>query len=203
MGRIGPEDRRRLVSLREGRPHAASRSEVVQSVIAEVAQGVRHRAAHASPTRRSCGGCCSPRSTRPARSWKRARRYRASDIDVMWLHGFGFPRYRGGLMFWADTIGSKEIYEQIVRWHNELGPRWRPSALLKEVAGEGRQAVRDRDDGVKTPSSPRSACEPRRRLISVALRGEVRFRATSVHKKTLTIDALCRDSSTRRETSAR
>ena len=31
--------------------------------------------------------------------------YRASDIDVMWLHGFGFPRYRGGLMFWADTIG--------------------------------------------------------------------------------------------------
>ena len=29
--------------------------------------------------------------------------YRASDIDVMWLHGFGFPRYRGGLMFWADT----------------------------------------------------------------------------------------------------
>ena len=33
------------------------------------------------------------------------RRYRASDVDVMWLHGFGFPRYRGGLMYWADTIG--------------------------------------------------------------------------------------------------
>ena len=31
--------------------------------------------------------------------------YRASDIDVMWLHGFGFPRYRGGLMYWADGIG--------------------------------------------------------------------------------------------------
>jgi 3-hydroxyacyl-CoA dehydrogenase len=66
---------------------------------------------------------------------KKARR--ASDVDIMWLYGFGFPRYRGGLMFWADTIGSKDIYEQIVRWHNELGPRWRPSALLKEVAAKG------------------------------------------------------------------
>ena len=33
--------------------------------------------------------------------------YRASDIDVMWLHGFGFPRYRGGLMYWADGIGVR------------------------------------------------------------------------------------------------
>ena len=66
---------------------------------------------------------------------KKARR--ASDIDVMWLYGFGFPRYRGGLMFWADTIGSKEIYEQIVRWHNELGARWKPSELLKATAAKG------------------------------------------------------------------
>jgi 3-hydroxyacyl-CoA dehydrogenase len=55
----------------------------------------------------------------------------------MWLYGFGFPRYRGGLMFWADTIGSKEIYEQIVRWHNELGARWKPSALLQQTAAMG------------------------------------------------------------------
>jgi 3-hydroxyacyl-CoA dehydrogenase len=32
--------------------------------------------------------------------------HRASDIDVMWLNGFGFPRYRGGLMYWADGIGD-------------------------------------------------------------------------------------------------
>src|SRR3954451_12645756 len=38
---------------------------------------------------------------------------RASDIDVMWLYGFGFPRYRGGLMFWADGIGVREVYNQI------------------------------------------------------------------------------------------
>jgi 3-hydroxyacyl-CoA dehydrogenase len=46
---------------------------------------------------------------------------RASDVDVMWLHGFGFPRYRGGLMFWADGIGSKAVYDQIEAWHQRRG----------------------------------------------------------------------------------
>jgi 3-hydroxyacyl-CoA dehydrogenase len=47
--------------------------------------------------------------------------YRASDIDVMWLNGFGFPRYRGGLMYWADTIGVAEVYRQIQAWHQRYG----------------------------------------------------------------------------------
>jgi 3-hydroxyacyl-CoA dehydrogenase len=63
--------------------------------------------------------------------------YRASDIDVMWLHGFGFPRYRGGLMFWADTIGSREVCRQIEEWHQRYGARWKPSELLKEIAAAG------------------------------------------------------------------
>jgi 3-hydroxyacyl-CoA dehydrogenase len=66
--------------------------------------------------------------------------YRASDIDVMWLHGFGFPRYRGGLMFWADmNVGSKEVLRQIEEWHQRYGDRWKPSALLKEIAIAGGQ----------------------------------------------------------------
>ena len=60
--------------------------------------------------------------------------YRASDVDVMWLHGFGFPRYRGGLMFWADGIGVKAVYDQIGRWHQRFGARWAPSKLLRELA---------------------------------------------------------------------
>jgi 3-hydroxyacyl-CoA dehydrogenase len=59
---------------------------------------------------------------------------RASDIDVMWLNGFGFPRYRGGLMFWADQIGAREVYNQVAAWHQRYGARWRPSALLQELA---------------------------------------------------------------------
>ena len=60
--------------------------------------------------------------------------YRASDIDVMWLYGFGFPRYRGGLMYWADTIGARRVYDQVVTWHQHLGARWAPSPLLRDVA---------------------------------------------------------------------
>ena len=52
----------------------------------------------------------------------------------MWLHGFGFPRYRGGLMFWADGIGARAIYDQIAAWHQRYGERWRPSALLQRIA---------------------------------------------------------------------
>jgi len=60
--------------------------------------------------------------------------YRASDIDVMWLHGFGFPRYRGGLMFWADGIGVRAVYNQIASWHQQYGERWAPAALLRQLA---------------------------------------------------------------------
>jgi len=63
--------------------------------------------------------------------------YRASDIDVMWLNGFGFPRYRGGLMYWADGIGVAEIYRQIAAWHQRYGERWTPAALLRRLAETG------------------------------------------------------------------
>jgi 3-hydroxyacyl-CoA dehydrogenase len=62
---------------------------------------------------------------------------RASDIDVMWLNGFGFPRYRGGLMYWADQIGAREVYNQVAIWHQRYGARWRPSGLLQQVAESG------------------------------------------------------------------
>jgi 3-hydroxyacyl-CoA dehydrogenase len=63
---------------------------------------------------------------------------RASDIDVMWLYGFGFPRYRGGLMHWADQIGPKAIYEQMLAWEKTYGARWKPAKLLQELAETGR-----------------------------------------------------------------
>jgi 3-hydroxyacyl-CoA dehydrogenase len=62
---------------------------------------------------------------------------RASDIDVMWLNGFGFPRYRGGLMYWADQIGAREVYNQIAIWHQRYGARWKPSRLLQELTQSG------------------------------------------------------------------
>jgi 3-hydroxyacyl-CoA dehydrogenase len=63
--------------------------------------------------------------------------WRASDIDVMWLNGFGFPRHRGGLMFWADSVGARQIHEQVSEWHALYGKRWTPSTLLRQVAQDG------------------------------------------------------------------
>lgn len=63
--------------------------------------------------------------------------YRASDVDVMWLYGFGFPRYRGGLMYWADGLGAQDVYNQIAAWHQQYGDRWAPSALLRQLAESG------------------------------------------------------------------
>jgi len=64
--------------------------------------------------------------------------YRASDVDVMWLNGFGFPRYRGGLMFWADGIGVKRIYETMKQWQERYGDRWKPARMIEELAASGK-----------------------------------------------------------------
>src|SRR5207248_487899 len=86
--------------------------------------------------------------------------YRASDIDVMWLNGFGFPRYRGGLMYWADGIGVAEVYRQIQAWHQQYGERWTPSPLLRHLADLGYADVScyGRPD-LSTPNIDRLAAE--------------------------------------------
>ena len=60
--------------------------------------------------------------------------YRPSDVDVMWLGGFNFPRYRGGLMYWADQVGIGTIHAQIAEWHQRYGKRWAPAPLLERLA---------------------------------------------------------------------
>ena len=62
---------------------------------------------------------------------------RASDIDVMWLYGFGFPRWRGGPMFHADSVGLAKVYEAVSGFHREHGALWTPSPLLQRLAESG------------------------------------------------------------------
>jgi 3-hydroxyacyl-CoA dehydrogenase len=64
--------------------------------------------------------------------------YRPSDIDAMWLNGFGFPRYRGGLLYWADAIGVETIHGRMRDWERTLGSRWCPSELLGQLEASGR-----------------------------------------------------------------
>jgi 3-hydroxyacyl-CoA dehydrogenase len=63
---------------------------------------------------------------------------RASDIDIMWLYGFAFPRWRGGPMYYADTIGLAKVYETVRSLHKEHGALWTPSPLLQRLAESGK-----------------------------------------------------------------
>jgi 3-hydroxyacyl-CoA dehydrogenase len=62
---------------------------------------------------------------------------RAADIDTIYLTGYGFPGYRGGPMWFADTVGLKTILSRIVAFHEQHGRRWEPAPLLKRLASEG------------------------------------------------------------------
>ncbi len=63
---------------------------------------------------------------------------RASDIDIVYTAGYGFPGYRGGPMFYADTVGLKAIYDKILEFRKVLDPQyWQPAPLLEKLAKAG------------------------------------------------------------------
>jgi 3-hydroxyacyl-CoA dehydrogenase len=59
---------------------------------------------------------------------------RASDIDIVWINGYGWPVWRGGPMFWAETIGFDTILEHLQAHSDRLGENAAPAALLVEKA---------------------------------------------------------------------
>ena len=63
---------------------------------------------------------------------------RASDIDAIYFSGYGFPAYRGGPMWYADTVGVKKVYDKVEEFHKKHGELWEPAPLLKRLAAEGR-----------------------------------------------------------------
>ena len=69
-----------------------------------------------------------------------------SDIDVIWCNGYGFPRARGGPMFYADTLGLGWVIERIEHYAREQGARyWRAAPLLARLAKEGGRISEWRD----------------------------------------------------------
>ncbi len=64
--------------------------------------------------------------------------WRGSDIDVVYANGYGFPRYRGGPMFYADTLGLDKVLGSIRANTERFGDRWwTPSNLLVRLAENG------------------------------------------------------------------
>jgi len=64
---------------------------------------------------------------------------RASDIDVVWNAGYGFPRFRGGPLFYADTIGLPKVLEGVLKYQRIFGPmHWQPAPLLEKLVRENK-----------------------------------------------------------------
>ncbi len=63
---------------------------------------------------------------------------RAVDIDIIYLNGYGFPAYRGGPMWYADTVGLKIVYDQICEFKKQHGEIWESAPLLKQSAEQGK-----------------------------------------------------------------
>ncbi|HZT75557.1 MAG TPA: 3-hydroxyacyl-CoA dehydrogenase NAD-binding domain-containing protein [Vicinamibacterales bacterium] len=63
---------------------------------------------------------------------------RAGDIDVVYVYGFGFPRYRGGPMFYADTVGLPTVLARVKEYRARFGDYWEPAPLLERLVREGR-----------------------------------------------------------------
>jgi 3-hydroxyacyl-CoA dehydrogenase len=66
--------------------------------------------------------------------------YRSSDIDVVYLYGYGFPAYRGGPMFWAENeVGLKTALQKLKKYSAETGEKWLTvSPLLEQLVAEGK-----------------------------------------------------------------
>jgi 3-hydroxyacyl-CoA dehydrogenase len=59
---------------------------------------------------------------------------RPGDIDVVYCNGYGFPAWRGGPLRWADRVGLRAVYDDIVRFRAAFGDVWEPAGLLRELA---------------------------------------------------------------------
>jgi 3-hydroxyacyl-CoA dehydrogenase len=63
---------------------------------------------------------------------------RASDIDIMYINGYGFPAFRGGPMWYGDSVGLPKVYDAVCRLHQQHGEVWAPAPLLKQLAASGK-----------------------------------------------------------------
>jgi 3-hydroxyacyl-CoA dehydrogenase len=81
--------------------------------------------------------CIYPMINEGAKILEEGKAQRASDIDIVWINGYGWPVYRGGPMFYADTIGLKTVLAKLKEFQAQFGDDFKPAALLEKLAAEG------------------------------------------------------------------
>jgi len=82
--------------------------------------------------------CVYPMINEGAKILEEGMAIRASDVDIVWLNGYGWPLYRGGPMFYGDLIGLPKVLEKMKSFQAQMGEEFKPSALLEKLVAEGK-----------------------------------------------------------------
>jgi 3-hydroxyacyl-CoA dehydrogenase len=116
----------------------ATPSPVVEKLILELAtrKGITRRAVSDAEILERC---IYPMVNEGAKILEEGKAIRASDIDIVWINGYGWPAYRGGPMFYGDSLGLGVVRDKMREFHARLGDDFRPSNLLEKLANEGRR----------------------------------------------------------------
>ncbi|MDA9535772.1 3-hydroxyacyl-CoA dehydrogenase [Bradyrhizobium sp. CCBAU 21362] len=81
--------------------------------------------------------CLYPMINEGAKILEEGKAIRASDIDVVWVNGYGWPVYRGGPMYYADQIGLDKVLAKMKEYQTTLGDDFKPAALLEKLVSDG------------------------------------------------------------------
>jgi 3-hydroxyacyl-CoA dehydrogenase len=83
--------------------------------------------------------CLYPMVNEGAKILEEKKAIRASDIDTVWLNGYGFPVYRGGPMYWGEKVGLDKVLNGMKSFQVKMGDAFKPSALLEKLVAEGKK----------------------------------------------------------------
>ena len=83
--------------------------------------------------------CIYPMINEGAKILEEKKAIRASDIDVVWENGYGWPVYRGGPMWYGDHVGLPKVLEKMKAFEAQMGETYKPAALLEKLAAEGKR----------------------------------------------------------------
>ena len=82
--------------------------------------------------------CIYPMINEGAKILEEGKAIRASDIDIVWINGYGWPVYRGGPMYYGDTVGLDRVLAKMREWHTAEGEDFKTAALLEKLVAEGK-----------------------------------------------------------------
>jgi 3-hydroxyacyl-CoA dehydrogenase len=83
--------------------------------------------------------CIYPMINEGAKILEEGKAIRSSDIDIVWINGYGFPVYRGGPMFYGDTVGADKVLAKMKEFQAKMGDDFKPAALLEKIVAEGKR----------------------------------------------------------------